>query len=227
MPARQWRHPNERTENRAIYDREAVIWRHAAVTYASGRLVDIGCGEKPLVPFFSGYVDEYVGVDHAETEHDLRYADLLGTAYAVPLPDGSADTVVLSQVLEHLERPAEALLECRRLLRPNGHLLLTTPFFWQLHEEPRDFYRYSPYGLRYLLSEAGFDVVEVTPYGGAWLTIAVEIGYALKAWRGGPFDPAIAGLTWFVQRLGTWADRRNLQTGFSVAHFAAARKPAA
>ena len=221
----RWRHPNERAENRAIYAREEAIWQRAAAAYGRGELVDIGCGEKPLVPFFSRYVDEYIGVDHAETEHDLHHADLIGTAYAVPLPDASADTIVLSQVLEHLERPADALAECHRLLKPGGHLLLTTPFFWHLHEEPRDFYRYSPHGLRYLLSEAGFEVLEIVPYGGAWLTISVEIGYALKAWRGGRLDRALVALTWLVLRLGSWADRRNMQTDFSVAHFAAARKP--
>lgn len=220
----RWRHPNERAENRAIYAREEAIWQRAAETYAKGQLVDIGCGEKPLVPFFSRYVDRYIGVDHSETEHDLQHADLIGTAYAVPLPDSSADTIVLSQVLEHLERPADALAECHRLLTPGGHLLLTTPFFWHLHEEPRDFYRYSPYGLRYLLTEAGFDVLEIAPYGGAWLTISVEIAYALKAWRGGRLDRAVVALTWLVQRVGSWADRRNMQTDFSVAHFAAARK---
>jgi SAM-dependent methyltransferase len=223
--ADRWRHPNEGPENRAIYAREEAIWRRAAAQYAAGDLIDIGCGEKPLQPFFAPYVDRYVGVDHAETEHDLRHADLVGTAYAVPLPDASADTVILSQVLEHLERPPAALSECLRLLRPGGHLLLATPFFWQSHEEPRDFYRYSPYGLRYLLTDAGFEVVEVVPYCGAWLTVAVEIGYALRAFRGGRLDPLVVAATSAVQRFGSWADRRNFQPRFSAVHFAAARKP--
>lgn len=221
----RWQHPNERPENRAIYARDEAIWRRAAELYAHGEVVDVGCGEKPLVPLFEPYVDRYVGVDHADSIHDLRHADVIGTAYAVPLPGASADVVILSQVLEHLERPPDALRECFRLLRPGGHLLLATPFFWQLHEEPRDFFRYSPYGLRHLLAEAGFEVVEILPYCGAWLTIAVELGYALRVFRGGRLDRLVLAATWASQRIGAWADGRNFQPGFSAVHFAAARKP--
>ncbi len=69
---------------------------------------------------------------------------MLATAYEIPLEDGSFDTVLMTEVLEHLEEPARGLAEAGRLLRPGGKLILTTPFMWPLHEEPRDFFRYSP-----------------------------------------------------------------------------------
>jgi SAM-dependent methyltransferase len=103
---------------------------YAAERYAAGRLVDIGCGTKPFKGIFAPYVNEHVGVDHEQTMHGLESVDVISGAYDIPLDDESADTVLLTEVLEHLERPGEALAECRRLLRPGGHLILTTPLSW-------------------------------------------------------------------------------------------------
>lgn len=122
--------------------------------YAGPRLVDVGCGEKPyrsLAPT----VDEWIGVDR--DPHSA--ADLLGDAYCIPLESESVDTVLCTQVLEHVEEPHRALIEMRRVLRPGGILILTAPQYWPLHEEPRDFFRYTTPGLMYLMEKTEFEVV--------------------------------------------------------------------
>lgn len=78
---------------------------------ATGRMIDIGCGNKPLEKAFAPFVDEHVGVDHELTLHDLSRSDLVGTAYELPVEDSSFDTVLCTAVLEHLEEPAAALRE--------------------------------------------------------------------------------------------------------------------
>ena len=110
-----------------------------------------------------------------------------GTAVDLPFQDGSFDTVVMFQTLEHIEEPVIALREAHRVLRAAGVLLVTTPFMWGVHEEPRDFYRYTSHALTYLAGRSGFTDVSVTPVGGYWTTAALRFSYHLRrhggSWR--------------------------------------------
>jgi len=123
-----------------------------------GRVLDVGCGRKPyrrLVP-----AAEYVGLELDTPElRGLGAADLYYSGGRFPVPDASFDAVICSQVLEHIFQPAEFLAEIRRVLRPGGKLLLTTPFAWDEHSQPYDFGRYSSFGLAHLLAESGFTTV--------------------------------------------------------------------
>ena len=151
--------------------------RRVASGVASGRLVDVGCGDKPYEDTFRPYVTAHVGVDHVDTQHDLGNADLIGTAYAIPSPDTTFDTVLCTSVLEHLEEPEEALRELFRVLVPGGAAIYTIPHIWHLHEEPRDFYRFTTHGIRYLFTKAGFEIVEITPLSGFWVTWGTMLAY--------------------------------------------------
>jgi ubiquinone/menaquinone biosynthesis C-methylase UbiE len=128
-------------------------------------------------------------------------------------------------VLEHLERPQDALSETYRLLKPGGHAIVDTPFFWPTHEAPRDFYRYSPYGLRYLLESTGFEVVEILPLTGAWVTLALQISYALQDYRRGPLRPVVDGGIRMIQWSAARWELVDFQPNFSCVHLAVGRKP--
>jgi ubiquinone/menaquinone biosynthesis C-methylase UbiE len=222
----RFRHPNESIHNRIAYSVMEQALGYAAGRYARGRLIDVGCGSKPWARLFAPHVDEHVGVDRVESERDGAAVDIVATAYEVPLPDGDADTVLLSAVLEHLERPDEGLVECHRLLKPGGHLIVTAPFFFHIHEQPHDFFRFSPFGLRYLLESAGFEVVEIVPLAGAWTTFAIQFSYAVRKYRRGAALPVVDGVTRAVQWAAARWDRVDFQPQFSWSHLAIARKPA-
>ena len=221
--ATRWGHPNEGPHNRVLYRVMEDAFEYAASRWARGRLVDVGCGSKPWQGLFAAHVDEHVGVDYVPEIRGTAI-DVVATAYDVPLEDGYADTILLSAVLEHLEEPERALREALRLLRPGGHLIVTAPFIWPVHEAPRDFFRYSPYGLRHLLEAAGFEVLEVTPLAGAWTTFSLELSYALRKYRRGPATSLVEGVMRGVQWLGARWDRVDFQPKFSWSHLAVARK---
>lgn len=117
---------------------------------------------------FAPDICQHVGLDHEGTIHSKDKIDLFGLATNIPSPDGSFDTVLCTAVLEHLEEPEKALRECHRVLKPRGVAIYTVPFIWHLHEEPRDFYRFSKYGLMYLFEKASFEIIELKALSGIY-----------------------------------------------------------
>lgn len=124
-----------------------------------GRLLDVGCGQKPYARLFD--TDEYVGLEIDTPKNRLRkHADQYYDGTRFPFPDASFDGVLCNQVLEHIFEPMTFLSEIRRVLRPGGRLLLTVPFVWDEHEQPWDYARYTSFGLRHLLESSGFILQE-------------------------------------------------------------------
>ncbi|MGA7161820.1 MAG: class I SAM-dependent methyltransferase [Bacteroidota bacterium] len=163
--------------------------------YAKGRLLDIGCGEKPYLEMATAYVQAHVGLDHEGTLHDKRKVDLFGTAYNIPVEPSSFDTILCTYVLEHLEEPQKAIAEAYRVLKKGGFAIYTVPLFWHLHEEPRDFYRFTKYGLTYIFESNGFRVLECKALTGFFVMVAQETTYYLLRFRrGGRINP----LWWIV-----------------------------
>jgi SAM-dependent methyltransferase len=167
--------------------------------YTRGRLIDIDCGEKPYVNMMKPYVAEHVGVDHQDTLHDKSNIDRVGTVYDIPAKDGEFDSALCTAVMEHLEEPDRAIAECHRVLRIGGIAIYTVPLFWHLHEEPRDFYRYTKYGIRYLFEKNGFEIVELKPLSGFWITFGQLFVYYIYRFRkGGKLNP----LWWLIPPIG-------------------------
>ena len=122
-----------------------IIWEHLSIIipkYARGRLLDIGCSDKPYELLARSFVDAYVGLDHLESQHALSKVDIIANAYCTGIKNRAFDTILSTSVLEHLERPSDAIHEMYRILNRNGRVILTCPLFWHIHKEPRDFYRY-------------------------------------------------------------------------------------
>ncbi len=149
--------------------------------YARGSLIDIGCGERPFYDLLKGRISNYVGVDHQETPHDINCADIISSAYNIPVDNESFDTILISQVIEHLEEPNEAFNEMYRIIRKGGKVILSWPFLYPMHEEPRDFYRYTPYTIEYIANKTGFKVIQIAPVSGFFITffsfLSIFIGH--------------------------------------------------
>ena len=133
---------------------------------ASGRLLDIGCGNKPYEKMFEGKITDYVGCDVQKASD--RRVDVICPATSIPLQDASFDTIFCTQVIEHVADHRALLREALRLLKTGGVFILSGPMYWHLHEEPYDFFRFTKYGFRYILEETGFIVDSVESNGGRW-----------------------------------------------------------
>jgi SAM-dependent methyltransferase len=143
----------------------------AAALPPGTRLADVGAGDAPYRELFAHL--DYVTVDWEHSVHPgARRVDIVASAERIPVADGSFDAVLSTQVLEHVAEPVSVLAELRRILRPGGRLFLTVPLAWELHEQPFDFYRYTPSGLEHLLRRAGLAQIEVRPRNDCFSTLA-------------------------------------------------------
>lgn len=92
--------------------------------------------------------------------------DLAADLYDLPFRDNVFEVVLNVEVLEHLKEPKVVLAEIFRVLRPQGRLFLIAPQAWEEHNVPRDYFRFTSHGLRYLFETVGFEVLSIQPLGG-------------------------------------------------------------
>jgi len=151
-----------------------------AVKYADrwvkGRVLDVGCGEKPFFPLFHDKVLSYTGMDTPSTIHKNHNIEVYGNGAAIPFKGSQFDSVISTSVLEHVKEPQKVMNEMARTLKKGGHLILTTPFLYGLHEQPYDFFRYSKYGLAHIAKKSGFKNVNIIPFGGVMSVMFHLIG---------------------------------------------------
>ncbi len=145
-----------------------------AVPYVKGLVLDVGCGDKPFEQFFTSNSSRYIGVDLQSPR-----ADVIANALRLPFADSVFDTVVCFQVLDDFTEPIDLIREMARVLRPGGALLLSVNQSWRVHNPPTDFYRFTPFGLRYLFAQSGLSVLYVNPMGGLWALIATRVAFRL------------------------------------------------
>ncbi|WP_395051077.1 class I SAM-dependent methyltransferase [Flavobacterium sp.] len=166
--------------------------------YAKGKLLDIGCGNKPYEIWSGGKVSEYVGCDIVQSS--LNKVDVLCEANNIPLESMSFDTVLSTQVIEHVEDHQGLVNEAFRLLKPNGYFILSGPMYWNLHEEPYDFFRFTKHGFKYILEKAGFEVSEIVSNGGAWATLGQVINHTFE-FRNTNANKVAKGLKYLFRKL--------------------------
>ncbi len=143
-----------------------------ATKYGGSSVLDIGCGSKPYERVFPK-CSSYLGLDLPSTASSR--ANIYGTALQLPFKMGVFDTVLCTEVLEHVTEPGLLFKESYRVLKTGGYLILSAPQVWGIHFAPADYYRFTPFGLRYLAESANFDVVEVKPTCGIWATIGQRV----------------------------------------------------
>jgi SAM-dependent methyltransferase len=154
--------------SRLMVDLIARQYERLLPLHAQGRLLDLGCGKVPLYASYRALVTSCVCVDWANTAHKNEHLDQeCDLTRPLPFANAEFDTIILSDVLEHIPTPEALCQEMARSLRAQGKLIMNVPFFYWLHEEPHDFYRYTEFALRRFVESAGLVLVLLEPIGGA------------------------------------------------------------
>lgn len=181
----------------------AEAYAEAIPRCSRGRILDLGCGTAPLYPLYKSAAEQIILADWPHSLHLSPCLDCyLDLSRGLPFHDQTFDLIILSDVLEHLASPEQALSEVRRVATHGARILLNVPFLYGIHEAPHDYYRYTEHGLDHLARQAGLKVESIRPLGGGREVIT---DIAAKLMQG------IPGMKWpllWLQRLVFLVRRR-------------------
>jgi SAM-dependent methyltransferase len=144
-------------------------------------ILDYGCGVQPYRLAFDRVNANMITVDIGENaEAQIRISD----DNRLPFKADLFDYIVSFQVLEHVAKPMDYLMESYRLLKPGGKLFLTTHGVWPYHPTPGDYHRWTKPGLVYDFKQAGFDIIrtrEILNENSAFLqSLVINMHYKKK-----------------------------------------------
>lgn len=178
-------HSNRKWHNWLIYDiGDRFLQKYSK--HFKGHLVDLGCGEAPFKEYFLQFADKYTGVDWSNTFHNSGADVVSDLNVGINLNDEVADSIISLSVMEHLCEPQVFLNESYRILKGGGEMILQVPWQWWIHEAPHDYFRYTPYGLKYMFEKAGFEDVQVEAQNGFFTTWIVKMNYFSARFIRGP-----------------------------------------
>lgn len=198
-----------------------LIHRHVA-----GKTIDLGCGTMPFTDLLASRASTYHTLDlHPRSKEVTYVGDIQNMSM---IPDGSYDSALSLEVLEHVQDPWQAVGEIHRILRPGGILIVSVPHLSRLHEEPHDYFRFTVYGLRHLLETSGFEVMEIRRKGGLISFLGHQVSTLLLSavWPVAVLRKPLWFLNkWLVTRLCYRVDSISDHSGiFALGYVAAARK---
>jgi SAM-dependent methyltransferase len=213
--------------SRLISDLVAAQYQAHLPGHARGALLDLGCGKVPLYAAYAPHVVEITCVDWAPGAHIDQSCDL---SQPLPFERERFDTIILSDVLEHMPEPELLWREMTRVLAPQGKIIMNVPFYYSVHAHPHDYYRYTNFALERFVKINGLELVCLEPIGGIVEIMADLLAKALsKLPRVGP---PLAMATQFVvgrfgrTRLGARVARVSSRH-FPFGYFLIAQRPAA
>lgn len=140
---------------------EVLLSEYGRSEKGIGCVLDVGCGEQPLRSSLERLGLRYYGLDYQQnskgnvdiiTPIDESFEGELSRA-------GEFELIVCTEVLEHVVDWSRAYENLSKLLKSGGRLLITAPFIYQLHEEPKDFWRPTPYAIEHYGKSAGLRVI--------------------------------------------------------------------
>lgn len=207
--------------SRLVATLQARAYQKSIQQHAHGRLVDLGCGKVPLFGLYRHLVSEVTCVDWPNSLHPSAHIDIETDLNAeLPLASDRYDTIIATDVLEHLSDPFIFWREAYRILAPGGKIVLGVPFLYWLHEEPHDYFRYTKHRLRRFCEEVQLVVEEIVAYGGP-LAVVMDILGKNTPWAAASLQRSFI---WLLQsRLGRLMDERQRES-FPIGYILVAAK---
>jgi SAM-dependent methyltransferase len=189
---------------------EAWLTEIAAGLQSGARLLDAGAGRSQYRHLFAHTVYESADFEQVDKAYgDTTYVCDLAQ---IPVEDERFDAIICTQVLEHVPEPRAVLSELCRVLKPGARLYASAPLFYEEHEQPYDFFRYTRYGWERLAADSGFELEEIAPLEGYYATLSYQLVTAAQRLPRGMVVLRIAfGL------LARWFARRELRAPYEIA----------
>ncbi len=178
---------------------QRLVETYVQMAPASASILDAGCGRQPLRPWLESRGLAYFSLDHNQNESQtVDLVEAIDAKFLEKYPDfGPFDFILCTEVMEHVPNWSQAFENFYRLCKTEGCVFITCPQVYQLHEEPYDYWRPTPYALEYFAQEAGFQVLENIKAGDAWDVLGTILN-------------STQGLYYRSQRV-TWHDRIKLR----------------
>jgi SAM-dependent methyltransferase len=143
--------------------------------------------------------------------------------------DARYDAAICIEVLEHLPEPTQAVATIARILKPGGVVVISVPHLSRLHDLPHDYFRYTEFGLRHLLGQAGLEIVSLQTKGGLLTFLAHQLSTVVLAvaWSLPPFKALLLAANKWLLALGAfYADQLlGMDKHFPQGYIVVARKP--
>jgi SAM-dependent methyltransferase len=204
-----------------IWSSEYLVYKYlneeihsAARKHARGKLLDIGCGNKPYLNIFKSFIETYRGCDIVQSSKSC--VDLICEATEIPEISDTYDTIFSTQVIEHVAEHQLMLNEAFRILKPKGKIILSGPAYWPIHEAPYDFFRFTKFGMLHIFQKAGFHNIQIITCGSKW------------ALRGIVFLYSIPGRPRFINRIFNpifaWLESKYPDDNYAVNYLVIAEK---
>jgi len=164
---------------------EDAVAGFAASLPAGAHVLDAGAGEARHARCFIR--QRYCGVDLGIGDRTWNYGrlDAVADLARLPFASGCFDAAINIVTLEHVREPQSVLREIARTLAPTAPLLAIVPHEWEVHQSPHDYFRFTRYGIEYLLERAGMVEIEIRPVGGYFRMLARRLLNGLQFFSGG------------------------------------------
>ncbi|MGD0626834.1 MAG: methyltransferase domain-containing protein [Thermodesulfobacteriota bacterium] len=172
-----WTNGLETNQAKNIFN---FIYRCAQRCSPHSIVLDVSAGQCRYKPFFSHA--QYIAIDNVSGDPTWDYSclDLVGDAMKLPIKPASIDTCLNFTSLEHYPDPHQVFREFARVLKPGGHLFLYVPFVQVEHQMPSDFFRYTRFGLAYLVRQSGMEIETLSPVNGIFETMLDFMNQAIS-----------------------------------------------
>lgn len=145
----------------------------AASIPKGARVLDAGAGQQPYRDLLAHTI--YESADFEQVDKEYVKSTYVCDLRKIPVEAERFDFIIFNQVMEHLPEPMEVLKELNRVLRKGGKIIYTGPLFYEEHEQPYDFFRYTQFSLKKMFKASGFDLERLDWMEGYFATVAYQL----------------------------------------------------
>ena len=135
-------------------------------------VLDAGSGTQPYRQLFGHCI--YESADFEIVEKPYAESTYVCNLAEIPVESDRFDRIIFNQVMEHLPDPISVLKELNRVMKKGGLMICTCPLFYEEHEKPYDFYRYTQFSHQFMFKKAGFNIESIEWMEGFFGTVAYQ-----------------------------------------------------